>query len=147
MKETKEKTSLRISVEKWSLLSKQEKELAKQLGFKPPAIDQKRLKGEQEEKEKRVAPLKPYVLGYIETCKLCGSVHIKLYKMEPAKKGEIPYLVSCELTENGHEVKPDKWGARASLFCSACPSMLRLLTKDELITKLIACVSFLGKKN
>src|SRR5574343_158368 len=107
MKETKEK----ISLEKWSLLSKQEKELAKQLGFKPPAIDQKRLKGEQEEKEKRITPLKPYTLGYIETCNLCGSVHIKLYKMEPAKKGEIPYLVSCELTENGHEVKPDKRGA------------------------------------
>ena len=145
MKEVK--TSLRISVEKWSALSREEKELAKQLGFKPPAIDKKRLKGEIEEKEKRVAPLKPYILGYIETCKLCGSVHVKAYRMEPAKKGEIPYLISCELSENGNEIKPDKWGARSSLFCSTCPSMLRLLTKDELIAKLIACVSFLGKKS
>ena len=139
-------TSLRISAAKWALLSTEEKALAKQLGFKPPTSDQKRVQEERTEREKKVTPLKPYILGYIESCKLCGSVHIKLYKMEPAQKGEIPYLIACELTENGREVKPDKWGARASLFCSTCPAMLRLLTKDELIQKLITCVSALGKK-
>ena len=124
-------TKLKISLERWNSLSIEEKTLAKRLGITPPS-DVVRM--EREKKECRVLELKPYILGYIETCNLCGSVHIKLYKMEPCKKGEVPYLISMEVTD---EVKPDKWGARSSTFCTTCPTILRHLSKTELVDKVI----------
>jgi len=128
--------NITISQEKWETLSVTERLLAKKMGITPT---KRKAEGEipRVAKEPRtVKEVKPYILGVVTDCQLCGETLINLYDMVKDQRGNEVSLVARAY--EGPAIIPDRWQVRKSSTCRCCKHNLRYLSKDELISKLLS---------
>lgn len=124
---------MKISKEKWNLLSQQEQEILKKLNIFPPT-------------EKVVKTEKSYVMGSYFFCGLCEEEHVVFWKMSPVMKDGI-------LGWKGKKLKVSKFILVRNTMeklvtrCRNCEKNLMVLSKEELISKLLKTTTCILKED
>ena len=116
---------MKISYEKYKVLSKEEQKIVVSLGIE--------IEKEMKERAQKVCTLKPYSFIVKTTCLLCGGVETRLFKMIPAGS----YLYSKEVLsfETIQEQDEAELNIRAeeTKTCKNCNEYLNSLPKQSLI--------------
>ena len=133
--------SVSISKEKWDSLSDTEKTLARRMGILPkpgskPVSSGNNYKPERSSSScaKTSSAIKPYILGIVIDCQLCGETEIQLFDMVKTANGRETTLTATKSSSN---VTPDKWEVRKVRSCSYCKNALFHQSKMDLIIKIL----------
>jgi len=131
--------SVSISKEKWDSLSDAEKALARRMGILPkpgskPVSSGNSYKPERISCAKTSSAIKPYILGIVIDCQLCGETEIQLFDMVKTANGRETTLTATKSSSN---ITPDKWEVRKVRSCSYCKQALFHQTKMDLVTKIL----------
>ena len=120
-----------LTKEEFNSLTKSEQELAKALGLD---IERKRTR----KGHAKCTSGDPYVLVTNITCRLCGSLHTKIFMM--SKQGS--FLRSEELPEIPTSEELGKMKVKNSHYkvkhCHSCYSYLARFSKEDLIQKFLS---------
>lgn len=137
-------TPVYVNQAKWNSLTEAEKLLAKRMGIGPkPSASCKSsdplISNETRRLAKTTKDIKPYILGIVIDCQLCGETEIHLYDMIKSTNGKETLLIANRSRSN--TCTPDKWEVRKVRSCSCCRQVLSTQPKPLLVTKILQLAS------
>ena len=137
MAENKVQAKLEVPKAAWAKLNEADKILAESLG-----VVVKSTKAKKEKKVRQII-LQSYTLRVVKTCKLCGCVQHRYFKMEDSGNGYLVGVRIDSLPEDAGDIRDKNVEVN---HCSDCPYVLESFTKEELIAKLIEAVTNKGER-